>query len=200
MSVVVVDCRDTARLPGVAAACGAEVQYTSRKMTAAIRDAAPPRLALWHVGYEQNRADSLRLRVQLDRFLAAGDSWVAAYTGGQILEDLLPAGSDHFAVRDDAGADEAPTGDFLEAIRRVSTHWVHRSGFAPGELKRLWLGRDPVADAKPALLNALGAGHEPPEEARSVLRGVYPTIDAHIEAVRRGTPGALEALWRLLFR
>lgn len=199
MTTVVIDFRMTRR-SGVAQLTGANPSGVFETCPEGIAAVARPCLALWHVGYDQNREEAGQLRTQLELFLMTGQSWVAAYTGGQVPRNLLPADSDHFVVRDDAGADADPSGPFKSAIENVVAHWKKTGGaFSPGLLQKVWRGLDLAENFKPILMTALFAGRAPSEDLMQILREPYPWLDAAIASFRPGDNAALESIRRKLF-
>lgn len=199
MTVVIIDFRIKRRL-GVARLAGADPSGVFETCPDGIAAMARPCLVLWHVGYDQNREEGGQLRAQLELFLMTGKSWVAAYTGGQVPRNLLPAENDQFVVRGDGGHDAAPTGAFKSAIGDVVAHWNKTGGaLSPRQLPKVWGGRDFANEAKLSLLFELFAGRPPSQESMQVLREQYPWLDEAIAAIRPGDNAALEALRKRLF-
>jgi hypothetical protein len=198
MTVVVIDFRANRRT-GVALSSGADPSLVFPTTPAQISDIPRPCLALWHVGYEQDREEYGELKNQLGCFLAQDHSWVAAYTGGQVPNDLLPNENDHFVLRGDGGYDAAPTGAFEGAIRNVVAHWNKTGGFLPGQLQEQWAGRGVAQADKLSFLMTLRARKELPQGLTQILLKSYPSLESEIQAHHAGDADALKRLQRLFF-
>lgn len=173
MMFVVVDSRDARRL---ALSERYPLAHVVRSWTDVGAGDGSPRLALAHVGEDQNQAETFQLRARLETFLADGQSWIAAYTGGFIDGDDLPPTSDFFVVRKDAPL-EVLEGPFDKAVRDIVGAWETGNGvFAPGQLGLVWLGLDPVLEAKLRVLATLLENGSPLQEDVRTLDGQYPDL------------------------